>query len=217
MPSLLSSLIRNVIPGDAGVGQCSVKELHASPVPPELRQLGSDVTPKRRLDFCLGRIAARQALEAIGVEGRLVPRGDAGQPIWPAGVVGSISHSGGVAVAVVLRATAGGIGVDLELRPAPLSQAAQQLALTTHERRWIASESGNSWPLILFSAKEAAYKALPAAVSRELGFHDVEFDRDEAGSLTGASLQIPPHMQPHARYVWTPTLLLTTVATGFLP
>lgn len=215
MLSVLTRLIRSIAPSEAGVGICTVKQMQGCPVQlPELRQLGPRVTGRRRLDFYIGRLAAREALGAIGIENQPVPRGSAGQPIWPTGIVGSITHSEGVAVAVVLRAVAGGVGVDLELRSSPLSRAAERLVLTRHEQRWIRFAGGAPWPLILFSAKEAAYKALPEELSLELGFQDIEFRTNGAGSLASASPWIPPYLAPEARYAWTPALVLTVADRG---
>jgi 4'-phosphopantetheinyl transferase EntD len=217
MFSFLLSLARCVVPPEAGVGICTVEQLQGRPVHlPELCRLSPAITSKRRHDFCAGRVAARQALEAIGMEARPVPRGPSGQPIWPAGVVGSITHSKGVAVAVALRAATGGVGVDLELRSLPFSKETRRLVLTANERNWIDSEGGPPWPLILFSAKEATYKAMPDAVRLRLGFQDVEFCRNGADSLIGASSRIPAHLAPHARYAWTQTLVLTSASSGLL-
>ncbi len=52
------------------------------------------------------------------------------EPLWPAGVVGSISHSGELAGAVVARASdAWSVGLDIELLDPPLDAAVQRMVL----------------------------------------------------------------------------------------
>src|SRR2546423_8888955 len=45
------------------------------------------------------RIVARQLLAQLGYPNVAVPRGTSGEPIWPAGVTGSLAHDDRVAVA----------------------------------------------------------------------------------------------------------------------
>jgi 4'-phosphopantetheinyl transferase EntD len=106
--------------------------------------------------------------------------------------------------------------VDLELRSTPLSAAAEGLVLTRHERRWIEFAGGAPWSLILFSAKEAAYKALPEGWGLDLGFQDVEFRTRGHGCLASTSSRIPPHLAPEVRYAWAPALVLTLASSSSL-
>ena len=50
---------------------------------------------KRRLDFAAGRVCARRAMAQLGVDGLPLLVGEKGQPVWPPGIVGSISHCEG--------------------------------------------------------------------------------------------------------------------------
>ena len=69
----------------------------------------------RRRSFTVGRYAAHCALGLLQADRGPILRGDHGQPIWPSGVVGSITHAGDrVAVAVARNANSGGIGLDIE-------------------------------------------------------------------------------------------------------
>lgn len=45
-----------------------------------------------RCEFVTGRACARRALARLGVEPVPVPSGDRGEPFWPDGIVGSITH-----------------------------------------------------------------------------------------------------------------------------
>ena len=80
------------------------------------------VANKREIELATGRSAAKQALAGVGVEGFIVLKGDKGEPLWPDGIVGSISHTQGVCIASVSNADELlGLGVDVEaqrvLRP----------------------------------------------------------------------------------------------------
>ena len=55
---------------------------------------------KRRAEFTRGRACAREALSELGVPPQPIPVGTHRQPVWPLGVVGSITHCKGLVVAV---------------------------------------------------------------------------------------------------------------------
>ena len=134
----------------------------------------------------------------LGVEPVGVGRGDGGEPLWPADVVGAISHSQDVAVAVVgRRMHYAGLGVDVE-EPArgPTARAAR-LVCRPSEMAWADPEAGTQRLTMLFSAKEAVFKALYPIEHVWLGFADAELtwraDRDafEASMLKSAGAGYP--------------------------
>ncbi|MDT0390987.1 enterobactin synthetase [Streptomyces dubilierae] len=152
-----------------GLGVAAVSEPGAEPAGPAEAAAAASMPSRRRLEFLAGRRAARRALRAVGLDCGEIPR--AGRlPVFPPGRAASISHSAGIAVAV---ARAPGrdlpLGCDLELRPLP--RAASRLVLRADEE-WLldAGECGDDgvppgaragWSVTeLFSAKEAAWKAL---------------------------------------------------------
>lgn len=70
---------------------------------------------KRRAEFLNGRIAARAALRRMGMPDRPIAVGPDRAPVWPAGIVGSITHCASVAAAVTAtREEAYGLGIDVE-------------------------------------------------------------------------------------------------------
>lgn len=71
-------------------------------------QLLSEAGRKRKADHLAGRIAAFHALKRQAIPGI----GSSGEPLWPAGVSGSISHSGTQAVAICQEK--GVVGIDCE-------------------------------------------------------------------------------------------------------
>jgi 4'-phosphopantetheinyl transferase EntD len=117
---------------------------------------------KRRDEFLAGRACAHACLEALGVDKQPIVAGEIGMPVWPEGILGSISHSEAYCAAVALRTgSARGIGLDIErdravtqtMEPVIFgdTETAQLSRLAPDERRRIAT--------IAFSAKEAFYKA----------------------------------------------------------
>ncbi|MDQ6910424.1 MAG: hypothetical protein M3Z84_06530 [Actinomycetota bacterium] len=81
--------------------------------PAEVPPLGA--APQRRREFLGGRACAHAALSAIGRDDGPTAVGARHEPTWPPGVVGSISHGGEWAGAVVaLDVDAIGLGLDIE-------------------------------------------------------------------------------------------------------
>src|SRR5258707_14555226 len=67
------------------------------------------------VEFAFGRQAAAEVLASLGFETEAIPVGPRGAPRWPEGVVGSISHTDGLAISVAARATERtAIGIDVE-------------------------------------------------------------------------------------------------------
>jgi enterobactin synthetase component D len=131
---------------------------------------------KRQAEFFFGRLAARAALRDAGSSDVDVPIGAAREPVWPADLVGSISHVDGLAAAVVGRRThCRGLGIDIERTALADSQAAvQKLAVDADElaclRALDAAMTLEERVTLVFSAKESLYKALSGIVGHYFGF-----------------------------------------------
>ncbi|UUZ50689.1 hypothetical protein LP420_13630 [Massilia sp. B-10] len=70
---------------------------------------------KRQAEFIAGRICAQAALAEYGNGRHSVAIGSHRQPLWPAGLIGSITHNGQYAAALVCPASALlGVGIDIE-------------------------------------------------------------------------------------------------------
>ncbi|MFE0794926.1 enterobactin synthetase [Streptomyces mutabilis] len=152
-----------------GLGIATVREPGPRPAGPAEAAAAASMPARRRLEFLAGRRAARRALRAVGLDCGEIPRSGR-LPVFPPGRTASISHSAGIAVAV---ARAAGpdlpLGCDLELRPLP--RAAARLVLREDEEELLddrdepfragSRPTGAGWTVTeLFSAKEAAWKAL---------------------------------------------------------
>ena len=160
-------------PDQGLVGQ-SVSGVPSDLLDEEKASINEGVALKRRYDLRRGRMAARQAVaELLGPGHYPITRGDRGQPIFPHGVCGSISHCAGIALAVVGSAHRyRALGVDLELLADRKMNIAQSIA-TSSERKWL--ETCHDFPIaILFSAKESVYKTIAPIVQRYVGFQEVE-------------------------------------------
>jgi enterobactin synthetase component D len=147
---------------------------------------------KRQAEYFHGRLCARQALGALGALGvGEVGIGAQREPLWPAGVVGSISHSKTLAAAVVAGAArCGGVGLDIEeWADHAAAEAMPGLVVSAREAAYLRGferEMARERLLTLvFSAKESFYKGAFGAVGRFFDFNAIELERLDldAGSL----------------------------------
>lgn len=157
--------------------------------PEELRAI-SDAVPRRRGEFATTRACARRALQRMGVAPRAIPVGADRGPVWPPGVVGSLTHAAGLHVAAVASATSlRGIGIDVEPNR-ELPGSTLDLAAGDSETADLSSLNA-AWPMVawdrlLFSAKEAIFKAWFPATGHWLDFRECELSIDAAaGTFTG--------------------------------
>lgn len=163
----------------------------------EQRSLGRAVD-KRRREFTTGRACARIALRRIGAPVAAIPSGPRGEPLWPAGVVGSITHCAGYRACAVARSEAVlGLGIDAEPN-APLPDGVaeevvhgRELDLFGDRRDRAPNGTVVDLPRLLFSAKEAVYKAWFPLTGAWLGFEDVELSLDPQGAGFRARLLVP--------------------------
>jgi 4'-phosphopantetheinyl transferase EntD len=160
----------------------------------EQRVLPPRPAPGRREEYTTGRALARSALGLLGPAPVAVLRDAVGAPVWPAGVVGSLTHCAGYRAAVVARADEVPVlGVDAE--PAlPLPDAVLSAVALPDERvalrRLARSDPGVCWDRLLFCAKEAVYKAWYPLTGRSLDPGDVRVAFRRQGALT-ATLLVP--------------------------
>ena len=129
----------------------------------------SNAGRKRKAEHLAGRIAAAHALPDRTVPGI----GPSGEPLWPEGVSGSITHSGTQAMAVVVRHPDALVGIDCEaILPDPEARDIQDGIIDVQEAICL-THSGYPFALALtlaFSAKESLFKALFPQVKTYMGF-----------------------------------------------
>lgn len=161
----------------------------------ELR-LSDSAAPVRIRDFTRGRLAAHETLRRLGES---APDGigisTTGAPLWPRGIVGSISHCDGAVAAVSASAEQlQGIGIDVEVE--------QTLELGIIDAVLRADEARLD-PLVQFSAKESMYKLWEPIVGQWLDFDEVCVQprktriaaRGFSRGLAGGPLQLTFHRE----------------------
>jgi 4'-phosphopantetheinyl transferase EntD len=141
-------------------------------LPEEARSVEGAV-PARVQEFAAGRQCARIALAELGITGAPLRAAPDRSPVWPRGIVGSISHTRGHCAAVVGRSdTFLGLGLDTERLEAVRSalwprlfvpSELERLEALPAARRALAAALG-------FAAKEAFYKLQYPLVRERLGF-----------------------------------------------
>jgi enterobactin synthetase component D / holo-[acyl-carrier protein] synthase len=215
-------VIEQILPRATSVAAC--RDYSADAVLfPEEQAVVSGAVEKRRKEFATGRMCARKALAGLGVPPQAVPSGLKGAPVWPAGIVGSITHCNGYFAAAVAReAEMLSIGIDAEPDEPLPSQLVPDIALPV-EIAWlqlVGRESpAVSWDRLLFCMKEAVYKAWYPLAGRWLGFEDasVEVNR-ERGTFTATLLVDGPRVEGEeiarfdGRWLATDGLVLAAVA-----
>lgn len=169
--------VRRGLPYPVGVGLCRVSACPEEPplYPGEEAALSERAVPRRRLQYALGRAVARDALAGLGQPPAAIRRGTGGQPLWPDGVVGAISHSHADVVALVgRRSDYRGLGVDVEELDRNLDPRIAPMIARPSEMPWVNPEVGLDRLVMLFSAKEAVFKALYPVDQVWFGFADAE-------------------------------------------
>lgn len=185
----------------------------------EERAVVARAVEKRRREFETARTCARQALQRLGRPAAPLLPGRHGEPCWPAGIVGSITHTQdyrGVAVSETAHAAA--IGIDAEPNE-PLPGTLLWSVGLPEERADVATLlrafPGVCYDRMLFCAKEAVFKSWFTLTGRALGFDDMVI-RLETGPWSGAftaSLRTPPDAGTRltGRWLLAQNLLVTSL------
>ncbi|MCC5986613.1 MAG: 4'-phosphopantetheinyl transferase superfamily protein [Pararhodobacter sp.] len=138
------------------------------------------MVPKRRAEFAAGRLALRRAQAALGVAPFAVASSTNRAPFWPEGFCGSISHDGGVAIAVLGRRQGGlqSLGLDIEEDRALPAELHDSVLLESERAAIAGCENGGLKARTIFSIKECVYKAQYPLSLRLFGFEVIEVALD---------------------------------------
>jgi 4'-phosphopantetheinyl transferase EntD len=183
-------MIRTLFPPEVITLEAS-PEMWEGDLLPEEEECVTRAFPKRRREFTAGRVCARRALEKLGIRDFPLVAGPDRLPLWPAGIVGSISHCRDYCgVAAARRGRILGIGLDVE-RSGPLEERIIPRLCTDTELAALDASvmSVPDWAKIIFSAKESTYKCYYPIGRTVLGFHDVQIALDPHGSFTARMLR----------------------------
>src|SRR6478735_5679527 len=183
----MNQLISLVLP--AARHELSAAEVLADPPDleplPEEAPLVAKSVAKRRNEFVTVRYCARLALSDLGEPAVPILKGDKGQPCWPDGVVGSLTHCEGYRGAVVAHRTrVRALGIDAEPHDVLPKGVLDAVSLPTERAEMAGLPTGLHWDRILFCAKEATYKVWFPLTHRWLGFEDahITFEVDASGT-----------------------------------
>lgn len=154
----------------------------------------SHCSNKRISDFSAGRACARLALKELGIEGFSLLSAEDRQPVWPAGVTGSITHTDGYTAAVVIRqGRVRSVGVDSEAVGAVHEGLWPRVCTQTEleSLRSFASTECAVRAALIFAAKEAFYKSQFPLTGEWLGFADVAIELAEEPGGGGVFVVAP--------------------------
>ena len=214
---MLALILPTGVESEECVGEALGAELFV-----EEREMMARAVEGRRQEFAIVRSLARACLRRLGLPPAPILAGAAGEPLWPCGIQGSMTHCAGYAAAAVgLSSSISTIGIDAE-PDASLADDVLTLVATPAERHRLAgapaSPGGPSWDRLLFSAKEAVYKAWFPLVGQWLDFQEVEVSIDPTDGTFTADLLRPglvvdgrPVSHIHGRWRQEQGFLLTAV------
>jgi 4'-phosphopantetheinyl transferase EntD len=155
----------------------------------EMAAFAGSVVKVRRASGA-ARIVARELMEQLGHPAQAVPRSDAGAaPHWPTGLVGSLAHDASIAVAA-LASAADFMSIGIDIEPAqPLEPELLDVVATIDERKEIGNRQFGG--RLLFTAKEAVYKAVYPLDHAFLDHHDVEVDLAKLTAVVRTGRTVP--------------------------
>ncbi|MFG1897532.1 4'-phosphopantetheinyl transferase [Micromonospora zamorensis] len=195
--------MRDLLPSTVAVAVAGPDDWVGELLPAEQACLSERAVQTRRRDFAAGRACARRAMTGLGLPPTAVPAAPDRAPVWPAGVVGTITHTTGYcAAAAALTTDVRSVGMDAEQHHEVDPGVRRMVLLPEEEALCARLPGGISWPVVLFSAKETVYKVWHPVVGTWLGFRDAQLDVDpDAGTFTAriaparvaaATVEAPP-------------------------
>lgn len=144
---------------------------------PEEEPLVARAVEKRRSEFTTVRTCARIALGELGIAPVAVLSGPKREPLWPAGIVGSLTHCDGYRAAAVARSgEVASIGIDAEPHLALPDGILPRVSLPGERHHLRGLPPGVHWDRLLFSAKESVYKTWFPLARTWLGFEEARLE-----------------------------------------
>ncbi|MDH6193412.1 4'-phosphopantetheinyl transferase EntD [Mycobacterium frederiksbergense] len=197
---MTGTLLAQVLPDAVASAELYDDPPGLAPLPEEEPLVARSVA-KRRNEFVTVRHVARQALGELGVGPVPILKGEKGEPCWPDGVVGSLTHCLGFrGAAVGLTGEVRSIGIDAEPHDVLPNGVLDAISLPIERAELGALPDGLHWDRILFCAKEATYKAWYPLTHRWLGFDDAHITFDVDGSGTAGAFRTQILIDPAAEH-----------------
>jgi len=195
---MTGKLLSTVLPPVLASAELYGDPADLAPLPEEEPLIARSVA-KRRNEFVTVRYCARQALGDLGLPPVPILKGDKGEPCWPDGVVGSLTHCEGFRGAVVGRtAEVRSVGIDAEPHAVLPKGVLDAISLPAERSALSGLPGGAHWDRVLFCAKEATYKAWFPLTHRWLGFEDAHITFTVDGSGSAGSFESKILVDPRA-------------------
>ena len=174
-----------------------------------------NVSQNRKREFIAGRFCAHEAMVLANIPAKHIQIGEKGEPIWPSNIVGSITHSHGYAAAAVARKSdILSLGIDAEVDE-PLSSKVLRRISNDQEHQWAKTVGGTlvQHPgKVLFSAKEATYKAWYPITHEWLGFKEALINfHDQGNTFTVHIQKNGPIKEMHGKYMIREDVIVTAI------
>jgi 4'-phosphopantetheinyl transferase EntD len=192
MPELCAELAALFPPGAIAA------ELHGAAPPAHLSQdellSVRHCSEKRINDFTTGRLCARRVLKELGIEGFSLLAAKDRQPVWPAGILGSITHTEGYSAAVVIRqGRVRSVGLDSESVAAVHEDLWPRICAPAElvSLRAVSGARRSERAALTFAAKEAFYKSQFPLTGEWIGFADVVIDLEQTPGRDGVFVVRP--------------------------
>ena len=135
------------------------------------------MSSKKLMRWVRGRKAAYTALKRLGCERPPdVAQGTGGEPVWPDGICGSITHCEPWSVVVAMRSSSeASLGIDMENAARISDLEICSLVCRNSERDWVLdSNDPHARLCVMFSAKEALFKCVYPRCRRYIDFKEAE-------------------------------------------
>jgi 4'-phosphopantetheinyl transferase EntD len=215
-------MIEQLLPAGVVVVE-AFEDMPSEPVFPGEEDLVANAVEGRRREFVTARRCAREALAKLGHPLTPIRSGPMREPRWPAGLVGSITHTRGFrAAAVAPQSVLSSVGIDTEPN-CPLPDGIEESVTVPGEPEMLAALAREvpltHWGRLLFSAKESVYKAWYPLTGRWLGFEDARLTIDPTAGTFAAKLLAdgarkdgePPLTELRGRFLVARGLIATAV------
>lgn len=209
-------MLGSLLPSSVMTAEAFGDDRDEPPFPGEEDLIATAVVARRR-EFVTARRCAREALAGLGYDPAPIRPGRRREPIWPAGVAGSITHCAGYRAAAVARTCdVASLGVDAETH-APLPPRVLPKVTAPgdveHLAELTARDPSVHWDRLLFSAKESVYKAWYPLTGRWLGFGEAALTVDPVERTFAARLLVDaPWDVLHGHFLIADGLVLAAVS-----
>ena len=201
-PSEGSLLLAKRLQADSAVVLDYIDDLQGE-LYPEEEALIKGAIAKRTREFRSGRTAARKCMRHLDIDPSPILMGSRGEPTWPDGCVGSISHCGDYCLAILsISPEIISLGADIEEIGRVKSHLWPRVFVET-EKLFLSSlapRDAAKAATILFSAKEAFFKWQYPLTFSWLEFLDTEVVLKQDDGFTIESIKPLKHLRGDRLY-----------------